>query len=172
VTLDDVLPDPHWRTRHTRHVDAAPDAALAAARAVTLREMPLAAVLLAVRTSRVRRPPPVPFVRLVERGVGLAERGDCVWAGVQRPWTAHGESRTVDDLAAFEEPGWVKLAFDLTATADGAGTLLATETRIAATSEDARRAFARYWIVVRLGSGLVRTSWLRAAGRRVTVGLA
>jgi hypothetical protein len=30
----------------------------------------------------------------------------------------------------------------------------------------ARRAFGRYWLVVRRGSGLVRVSWLHAAERR------
>ena len=64
----------------------------------------------------------------------------------------------------------VKLAVDLTATSAGSGTLVATETRIAATSEDARRAFGRYRRIVRPGSDLVRASWLRAAERRVTVG--
>ena len=170
MTLDDVLPEPDWRTRHERRVAAPPDAALAAACSVTLAEMPLAVVLLALRTLRVRRPPPVPFMQLVERGVGLARVGDGVWAGVQRPWRAHGETRRVEDVAAFVEPGWVKIAMGLTATPDGDGALLATETRIAATSDDARRAFGRYWLVVRLGSDLVRVSWLRAAGRRVTVG--
>jgi hypothetical protein len=81
-----------------------------------------------------------------------------------------GASRRVDDFAGFAEPGWVKIAFDLTAAPAGYGTLLATETRIAATSDDARRAFGRYWSVVRPGSDLVRASWLRAAQRRVTVG--
>jgi hypothetical protein len=132
--------------------------------------MPLAAVLLALRTLSLRRPPRVPFLRLVERGVGLARVGDDVWAGVQQPWRLHGEARLIDDVTAFAEPGWVKIAIDLTATPVPGGTLLATETRIAATSEDARRAFGRYWLLVRAGSGLVRVSWLRAAGRRVTVG--
>jgi hypothetical protein len=169
VTLDDLLPDPDWRTRHEHRVDAPPEAALAAARAVTLADMPLAAVLLAMRTLRVRRPPRTPFLELVQRGVGLVCVGEDVWAGVQRPWTAHGESRRVEDVTAFAEPGWVKLGVDLTATPVAGGTLLATETRISATSDDARRAFGRYWLVVRLGSGLVRLSWLRAAGRRAVI---
>ena len=59
---------------------------------------------------------------------------------------------------------------ELTASRTATAALLATETRIAATSDDARRAFGRYWLAVRLGSDLVRVSWLRAAGRRVTVG--
>lgn len=169
MTLDDVLPDPDWRTRHQRRVDGPPEAALAAACSVTLAEMPLAAALLALRTLRIRRPPSIPFMQLVERGVGLDRVGDGVWAGVQRPWKAHGDARRVDDVAAFAEPGWVKIAMGLTATPDGDGALLVTETRIAATSDDARRAFGRYWLAVRIGSDLVRVSWLRAAGRRVTV---
>ena len=41
-----------------------------------------------------------------------------------------------------------------------------TETRVQLTDEAARRAFRRYWFVVRLFSGLVRRSWLAAAKRR------
>ena len=75
---------------------------------------------------------------------------------MQRPWKAHGEAHRVQDVAAFAEPGWVKIAMGPTATPDGDGALLVTETRIAATSDDARRAFGRYWLAVRLGSDLVR----------------
>ena len=161
MTLDDILPNPHWRTRHSRRIAAPPEAALAAARAVTVREMPLAAVLLALRGFG-RRPPRDPFVELIERGVGLARLDENLWAGVQQPWHLRGASRRVEDFVSFAEPGWVKLAVDLQAS-DGT---LATETRITATSEDARRAFGRYWFVVRPGSDLVRISWLRAAARR------
>jgi len=150
---------------------------LAAAREVTVSEMRLAAALLAVRG--FGRPPPIPFTTLLEERVGgtwleSAPGGD-VWAGVLRPW--RNQSRPIADrdaLLAFDEPGWVKVAMDLTVTARGTGTLLCTETRIAATSEDARRIFGRYWLVVRPGSGLVRQSLLRAVERRalksVTVG--
>jgi hypothetical protein len=80
MTLDDVLSDPDWRTRHERRVAAPPAVALAAARAVTIRDMPLAAVLLALRG--FGRPPPIPFVDLVERRVGLARLGENVWGGL------------------------------------------------------------------------------------------
>jgi hypothetical protein len=162
VTLDDVLPDPHWRTRHSRRIAAPPHAALAAARAVTVAEMPVAAVLLALRG--FGRPPRISFVEFIERRVGLVRLGEDLWAGALRPWHVRGGSRRVGDVVAFAEPGWVKVAVDLTA----AGDALATETRILATSDDARRAFGRYWFVVRPGSDLVRMSWLRAAERRVT----
>jgi hypothetical protein len=46
---------------------------------------------------------------------------------------------------------------------------LTTETRVRCTDERSRRAFARYWYVIRPFSGLVRRSWLRAARRRAAV---
>lgn len=58
------------------------------------------------------------------------------------------------------------MALDFTATPDGDGTLLATETRVFLTDERSRRRFAAYWLVVRPFSGLVRRSWLAAAKRR------
>ncbi len=169
MTLDDLIPAPDWSERHSRAIAAPPPVVLAAAREVTVSEMRLAAVLLAVRG--FGRPPPIAFTTLLEQRIGgtwleSGERGD-VWAGVLRPWRnqAHPIADR-DALLAFDEPGWVKVAMDMTVTAQGAGTLLSTETRIAATSDDARRTFGRYWRVVRPGSGLVRHSLLRAVERR------
>ena len=178
MTLDDCIPAPDWSERHSRAIAAPPAVVLAAAREVTVAEMPLAAVLLAVR-GLGSRPPRIPFTTLLETRVGgtwlqTGDGGD-LWAGVLRPW--RNQSHPIADrdaLLAFAEPGWVKVAMDLTATPRGSGTELSTETRIAATSADARRIFGRYWLVVRPGSGLVRQSLLRAVERRalksVTVG--
>jgi hypothetical protein len=41
-----------------------------------------------------------------------------------------------------------------------------TETRALATDSRSRRRFARYWRLIRFGSGAIRRSWLRAAARR------
>ena len=48
----------------------------------------------------------------------------------------------------------------------GGGTLLAAETRVLATDPAARRAFARYWRLIRAGGGLIRLELLRAVARR------
>jgi len=174
VTLDDCIPAPDWSERHSRAIAAPPAAVLAAARAVTVAEMPLAAALLAVRGLN-RRPPRIAVATLLETRVGgrwleAGERGD-VWAGVLRPWRNQSHPIAgLEALLAFDEPGWVKVAMDLCAEPRGAGTLLRTETRIAATSDGARRVFGRYWLVVRPGSGLVRRSLLRAVERRALAG--
>jgi hypothetical protein len=170
MTLDDCIAAPDWSERHSRVIAAPPEVVLAAARTVTVAEMPLAAVLLAVRALG-RRPSRKPFTTLVETRVGgvwleSGPRGD-VWAGVLRPWRNQSHRiADLDALLAFDDPGWVKVAMDLTVEPRGAGTVLRTETRIAATSDDARRIFGRYWFVVRPGSGLVRHSLLRAVERR------
>ena len=51
---------------------------------------------------------------------------------------------------------------------DGNDTAVYVETRIHATDPASRRAFTRYWLVVRAGSGLLRRELLRALARRVT----
>ena len=50
------------------------------------------------------------------------------------------------------------------------GTTLSTETRVLATDEASRRAFRRYWLVIRPFSGLIRRVWLRAIRQRAEGG--
>jgi len=71
-------------------------------------------------------------------------------------------------FVAFAEPGFVKavLTFRFVDQADGA-TLVETETRVAATDPTARRGFGRYWLLIRVFSGLIRRDWLRAVARHV-----
>jgi hypothetical protein len=51
-------------------------------------------------------------------------------------------------------------------TAREGGSQVETETRALATDPGSRRRFARYWHLIRVGSGAIRRSWLRAAARR------
>ena len=44
--------------------------------------------------------------------------------------------------------------------------LVSTETRVYATDAWAHRRFARYWTLIRPGSGFIRRMWLRAIQRR------
>jgi hypothetical protein len=46
--------------------------------------------------------------------------------------------------------------------------VLATETRVAALDDAARRSFARYWRLIRPFSGLIRRRWLLAGARRAS----
>ena len=75
------------------------------------------------------------------------------------PWRPSGS------IGPFTEPrpGTVRIATDLRATPVPGGCVLSTETRVLAVDDPARRAFARYWVVVGPFSALIRRRWLRAA---------
>ncbi|MFI7125640.1 hypothetical protein ACIBQ1_08085 [Nonomuraea sp. NPDC050153] len=73
------------------------------------------------------------------------------------------------DFHAFDRPGYAKGTLSFRLDDAGKGRVrLVTETRVVATSEDARRAFLRYWVVIRLGSGLIRRIMLAAIRARAT----
>lgn len=181
--LDEALPGYDCRERHARYIDAPPERVDEAVRAVTIRDMPLARLLFALRAApaRVRRKPTrfgnvdVPLLGLaldVAFGPLGDEPGDEVAIGmIGQPWKlAGGESRRFEgpeEFAAFAEPGFVKAAMNFSFEPQQEGTLLTTETRVLATDPVSRRRFRRYWFVIRPGSGLTRRSWLRAAERRL-----
>lgn len=73
------------------------------------------------------------------------------------------------EFLAFDQPGFAKAAMSLEATEVGGRCQLVTETRVFATDKHARRAFARYWLIIR-GSAVIRRVWLRAAKRRAEKG--
>jgi hypothetical protein len=179
--LDEFLPQYEFSERHRRRVRATPAVALAAVKSATPGEMPLVRFLFALRSgpALLTRGRGLPADRarplaeqMIEFGfVPLADAEDELVLGfVGQPWRASGGTmpRLGSAVAwtAFAEPGFVKAAMNFRAVPTGEGCVLETETRIAATDARSRRRFARYWRVIRLGSGAIRRSWLRAAKRR------
>jgi hypothetical protein len=73
------------------------------------------------------------------------------------------------DPASFREvppAGTARVAWNFSlAQAPGDTIRLATETLIRCADSDARRAFGRYWILIRPGSGLLRHIMLRLVRR-------
>ena len=84
-------------------------------------------------------------------------------AAIGQPWKLRGGERRRDvDFRTFADPGFAKMAFNFRLD----GSTLSTETRVLLTDERSRRAFRRYWLVIRPFSGLIRRAWLRAIARR------
>lgn len=167
-SLDELLPEYDFAEVHSTRVEAAAAAAIAAAKAATPREMPLVRFLFALRGIPAREKDRALSEQMVELGfVPLVDLDDEVVIGFAgRPWKPRaGAIVRLSSAAAwskFEEPGHVKAAMSFRAD----GGVLVTETRIRATDAASRRRFARYWRLIRPGSGLVRRSWLRASKRR------
>jgi hypothetical protein len=178
---DEFLASVDYAEEVEAHVAAPPARAFEAALAVTVNEMRLSALLMTLRglpgVILQRRLPrwgsTGAFWEQLLREPGFtalreADDGYAALGYVGRPWKPTGEGRNVpaEEFAAFDEPGWAKVVMDLSANPAPQGSLLRTETRIHLTDAQARRAFARYWLVVRFGSNAIRRDWLRAARRR------
>jgi hypothetical protein len=67
-----------------------------------------------------------------------------------------------EEFLTFTEPGFAKAVVGFRLDPRGAQTLLTTETRFVATDEATHRLMSRYWGIIRPGSSLIRTQWLRA----------
>ena len=162
VGVEALLPRYDVRARHEIRVRVPPAAALASARAVAAEEAPLLRLLFRLRGLPASGPILDGMQREGFRMLAEHEGRAIVFGAIGRPWRPSGGIAADADFEAFAEPGWAKMALDLRAEAG----LLTTETRVLLTDDAARRAFRRYWLLVRPFSGLTRRSWLAAAKRR------
>jgi hypothetical protein len=107
----------------------------------------------------------LPVMLRVGWGILAEEPGhEIVLGAVTRPWEANPVFRAVaaEEFAAFNEPGYVKIAFTLRADAVGPdASVFRTETRAVATDARARTLFRRYWAMVSPGVALIRVAMLK-----------
>jgi len=179
--LDACLPRYDFSESHERRVGAAPADVDSAISVISPSDMPLARALMALRSLPTRltrrafiaHPPDQPFIdQFVDAGFAVLghRRGrELAIGGIAQPWRLRGETvrfRDADEFVRFDAPGFVKIATDFRTLERDGGTLLVTDTRVLATDPSSRRRFARYWWLIRAGSGAIRRSILRAAARR------
>ena len=183
--LDDVMPVYDVNEFHELWMPCEPAAAYEAALAVRAREVRLLAPLMAVRMlphALLRRRNPAKggarslidaflaagFMRLAEE-----PGSELVLGAIGRFWSVTGNAplksvRTREDFVGFNEAGYARAATNLAFEGARGGTRVSTETRIVGTSPDASRRFRAYWTLIRLGSGVIRRSWLAAIRRRAS----
>jgi hypothetical protein len=109
--------------------------------------------------------PPRAFL-VMAKSIGwgvLAEQPgrEIVLGAVTQPWLADVVFRplTPDEFSAFNEPGFVKIAWTLRADpVDESRSVFRTETRAIATDPASRAKFRRYWS--RVSPGVVLIRWL------------
>ncbi len=117
-------------------------------------------------TFRIRDLPAHGWILLGER-----PGAELVFGTVTKPWRALGgepkQAVTAEHFAGFSEPGFAKLAESTSVSPYGArACILTLETRVAATDEDSRRRFQRYWRATGPFIKLIRPSVMRALDRR------
>jgi hypothetical protein len=179
LTIDELLPAPHFREHHERRIAAPPAAVWQAVQELRLGDLALSRALMGIRLLPARLAGRKEAARMVDARLldggpvtVLAAEPDhaVLGGGVMQPWKLTGgeEPPELDApaLQAFCEPGWVKVGFDLVIEPTGAGSRLTTETRVTATDPGTRARFGLYWLFVRAGSGLIRRDMLRAVARR------
>ena len=173
--LDAVMPEYDVHEVHSLWVPAAPETAFAALKAVSAREVGLFGPLMRLRTfGRSKRvfDLEAPLLRqMVDAGflpLGETPGDELVVGAVGRFWSPFGNKpRPVEDFRGFNEPGYAKAALNFRVTPERDGSRITTETRIVGTDPAARRKFRAYWLLIRLGSGAIRRSWLKAIRRRL-----
>jgi hypothetical protein len=168
--LDRLLPDYQFVERHKALVRASRQEVWRALHDVTPSEMALTRILFAARNlparlAGARRAGPAgPWLP------SLLRSGFRVMAETPEHELVLGTSGRFWELRARPRPqpdaGGAVAAMDFRLEDTQSGTLLTTETRVAVEDRAARRRFALYWVVIRIGSGLIRRDLLRAVRRR------
>jgi hypothetical protein len=128
---------------------------------------------LATRLRRVPRTAASPDIRpsvgLVGFTVVAEAPGEEFVLGIMgRFWTTTGGlvRASAEQLRAPPPPGLAQGFWNFRVEPSGTGTALSTETRVRCGDPATGRRFTRYWRVIRLGSGLIRSSLLRYIRRR------
>ncbi len=164
------LPVYDFHERHSRWINAEPDAVWHSLTTLTLDQLPLARPLVAIR--HLGRRPVEPSRSLFSDGpvhmLQIAPATYAVGGAVGRPWRlkpARREITSLEEFDDFDEPGWVKYLTDFHLEPREGGLQLTTETRGRSTDRRARRRFAIYWALIRPASGLIRRDMLAAVAR-------
>ncbi|MGV9307007.1 hypothetical protein [Nonomuraea sp. NPDC003727] len=169
--VDRYMPDPEHAERHSIVIHASRERVWAALHDLKPGDVRAARPLFAARDLLSRLLHGHPQRDLPVFDVLDEVPGSEIVHGVVGQWWRLGAAGTVPvaDFAAFDRPGYAKAVVGFRLSDLGRGRiLLTTETRLITTSPDARRAMARYWAVIRLGSGFVRRVMLAALKRRAT----
>ena len=174
--LDRFLPEYEVVERHQTRIAAPADVTFAAARAMNLAASPVVRAIfrgreLLMRSSVEERAEQRPLQSLIDEvlsigwGVLAQESGrEIVLGAVTQPWKSDVTFRVLppDEFAAFDEPGFAKIAWTIRAEPLGPATSrFYTETRVATTDTEARKRFRRYWTMVSPGVRLIRRESVR-----------
>jgi hypothetical protein len=175
-SLDAFLPGFEFSEQHRLEIRADAVRVDKALREVSIAEIPVARALYLVRgLGRAALDTREPFLGLARLGSVTLEdiAGEGVVLGLTGQfWRLRGGNglprpRTADEFLAYDRPDVCTAVIDFRIAESGPGRCaVSTETRVHVADPAARRAFRRYWFVIKPFSGLIRMLFLRAVRRR------
>lgn len=173
MLIDRFLPDYDVVEHHEVDVDAAADRAYRAVKELDLARSPVVLALLFARglphvfTGAVKPKRHLGLDDLVASGfvvLGEDPERELVLGIVGKFWQLSSGVHRIEphEFVSFDEPGFARAAWNFVIAERGdGGSRVATETRVAATDDEARRNFARYWWLIGRFSALIRRIALR-----------
>ena len=168
--LDRFMPVYDIAERHRIRVAAPAEITFMTACKTDLRQSPIARVIFRAREVILGSEPdtaarPHGLLALTKslgwRVLAEVPGREVVMGAVTRPWEANVTFRGVppDEFAAFDEAGYVKIAWTLRADPlSPIESVFRTETRVIATDATARAKFRRYWSLV--SPGIIAIRWV------------
>jgi hypothetical protein len=178
--LDEWMPAWQFDERHEIHVNAPPDKAFAAIRAVRANEILFFQTLTAIR--RCGQPGPESIMNAPEEKPLLdvatqttfvyladeAPRELVVGTVVAAPRGIHAPAKLTPEIFRKTLPPGVALAtMNFLVTPDNhGGSTISSVTRVYGNNAPIVRRFAVYWRIIHPGSDIIRRMWLRAIKRR------
>ena len=172
--LDRFMPRYEIRDHHKTPVAASADVTLSAASEMDLDSCIVVRGIFKAREWILRSKPdnlarPQGLLtRMRSLGWGLLAEvpgREIVMGAVTKPWDANPVFRALppDEFMAFDEPGYVKIAWTLCADPNGSSqSVFRTETRAIATDAEARNKFRWYWSLLSPGIIAIRAAMLPA----------
>lgn len=175
--LDDLMPTWDHREHHEIVIDAPVDIVWHSLQALKMRDMPVWALLSLARAPwklpQLARPshlnaaaldaaPVRPLVSSPPTELVMTGVADYTSPKTREASLPEGD---VEAFRKFKDFGWTKSAMNFSLAAQGQQTVLRTETRVLSTDDATRARFARYWLLIRVGSATIRREILHAVGR-------
>ena len=166
--LDRFIPNPEVVEHHQIDIDAPADVVMATAKEFELLKSPIIRAIIRAREVALggepdrREHPAALLEQMLSIGwVVLEERPgrEIALGAATQPWHANPTFRSIpaDQFAAFDEPGYVKIAWTLRADPiDRERSTFHTETRVCTTDAEARDRFRTYWSFVAPGVEVIR----------------
>jgi len=180
LKLDALLPDYSFNEYHDIRINASPEEVKHALQTTGVGDIPAVHLLLKIRgigdkdlNHKVAdNKPAQKTFSTPDFNFFIADSTEFISVMILRASakTPPPEVTTAEQFMAFNEPGYVKVAFNFRfISLENGQTLVSTETRNYAMTNEDGRIFGRYWRIIYPGSAIIRRLWLDTLAEKAEI---